>query len=488
MRRGVVRVGIPTPVRNGRTILGSDSSPALPRVIGRYRLLRPIGAGGMATVYLAEVPDRIGAERLAALKLMHERFASEPNMVALFADEAMVSSALSHPNVCRVFDHGVAAGHHYLAMEYLCGESLVEVRASLREALRAGTIGGPTWLAIVARILAQACEGAHAVHQLCDARGRACKAIHRDVSPDNLMVTCNGTVKLLDFGIVRAAVQRHRTEPGVWKGKLAYLSPESYLGECPDQRSDVWALGVVAWELLTGRRLFRRPTEAATLSAVLTGPIFAPSSSGHPIPSDLDEAVMRALERDPSARTMSARELGSSILRAAGRVADAVEASTIESWLARRHGHSPACYARHLDAIGGALRRSEAPDAVRTCRFSNGTARSGLAPSQRTERPRVESAHLRDLRRAAEPELEPKHRRRFAGIVCALGCLFTPSEIGFEHADMAREAALARFVGRSTPNEPQRVSVELRVGGDVVLRAPIALPSNQINPAAPSTP
>ncbi|HLU66108.1 MAG TPA: serine/threonine-protein kinase [Kofleriaceae bacterium] len=276
--------------------------------IGRYRLGAEIGCGGMAVIFLASADGLPGVRRLVALKCLRPEWADQPEYAAMFLDEATIASQIRHPHVCGVLDAGEADGVRYMAMEYLAGESLSCVRARLADddpeltpAIRA---------ALVARVIADACEGLHAAHELVDRRGQACNVVHRDVSPDNLFLTCDGCVKVLDFGVSTSAHSRQRTRTGVLKGKLSYLPPEVLRGQRQDRRSDVWGLGVVAWELATGQRLFAAPSDVERLQAISGLKIPAPSKVRRGLPVALDRIIMRALERDPARRPATARELG----------------------------------------------------------------------------------------------------------------------------------------------------------------------------------
>jgi serine/threonine protein kinase len=229
----------------------------------------------------------------------------------MFLDEARIASGMTHPNICSVFDFGEHDGVYYLVMEYLAGRSLFQVFDQVRS--RPEATSNPLFYPLVAQIVAQACEGLHAVHMMTDSRGRQRNVVHRDVSPENIFVTFDGSVQLMDFGIAHATQRARDSDPGTFKGKMAYASPEQF-GEDPvDARADVWAAGVVLWELLTGSTLFHRSSDASMLNAVLTEPIAEPSNVRSEVPPTLDEIVMRALERDPEARFQTARAMAQAL-------------------------------------------------------------------------------------------------------------------------------------------------------------------------------
>jgi len=281
--------------------------------LGPYRLCFELGSGGMATVFLAAIDGRAGVHRFVALKCLKPELACQPEFAAMFRDEARVASQIHHPNVCSVLDVDEQDGVSYMAMEHVAGETLSSVRRRLSEEL-AGW-GATEHAAFVARIVADASEGLHAAHELVGRQGEACGVVHRDVAPDNLMLTYDGCVKVLDFGVSLCPQNRQKTRSGMVKGKVSYLAPEVLEGVRPDRRSDVWALGVVAWELLTGQRLFDAATDIETLRAVSDMPIPPPSRLRRGVPPALDRIILKALERDPSARYATARELGQEMSR-----------------------------------------------------------------------------------------------------------------------------------------------------------------------------
>jgi serine/threonine-protein kinase len=279
----------------------------------------------MATVFLAR---RLHGNGFVALKAIHPHLAERGDFVEMFRDEAQIGLKLDHPNICRVYDLDALDGTYFLAMEYLMGETLSSL---FRRAARRTPGDLRRHAAIVAHIAAGACSGLHAAHELRDADGALLNVVHRDVSPDNVLLTYSGETKVMDFGLASAARQTHRTRTGIIKGKFGYIAPELLSGSKADRRADVWSLGVVIWELLTGRRLFRRDSDAETLSAVAQAPILPPSQVRAGLPSQLDGPVMRALEREPSQRYASAFELGRDLLAAFDTAA--IRPSDLADWM-----------------------------------------------------------------------------------------------------------------------------------------------------------
>ncbi|MCG8418310.1 MAG: protein kinase [Proteobacteria bacterium] len=283
-------------------------------IAGRYTLFERLGAGGMATVYLARLDGPAGMDKLVAIKRIHPHLATEEPFVLMFLDEWRIAAQIEHPNVCSVLDFGQTDETYFLAMEYIMGETLLSFLSEM--AGHHDMLDTERWRSFVAHVIAEAAEGLHAAHELCDEHGQLMSVVHRDVSPDNIFVTYEGAVKVTDFGVARAKGQIHQTRSGTIKGKYGYMAPEIVYGDTEfDRRADIWGLGVCMWELLTGTRLFRRETDAATISAVANDPILRPSTVRAGIAAELDEIVMRTLSREPENRHPSGRELSRQLRR-----------------------------------------------------------------------------------------------------------------------------------------------------------------------------
>jgi serine/threonine-protein kinase len=276
--------------------------------VGRYLLRYLVAEGGMASVYLAQLPGPHGFEKWVAVKVMHRHLARNRRFVRMFLDEGRLAARINHPNVCSVLDFGEdEAGVPYLVLEYLHGETLSAV---LRRGKRSRP---PKWL--VARIVADAARGLHAAHELRSDDDQPLGVVHRDVSPQNITVLYDGLSKVLDFGIARLRGRVGQTKSGEIKGKLRYMSPEQLKRKVIDRRTDVWALGVVLWEATVGRRLFRADNEGAVVLDVLEGPIPRPAEAEPGFPPVLEAAIMKALEREPDDRYPTAAALADDIER-----------------------------------------------------------------------------------------------------------------------------------------------------------------------------
>jgi serine/threonine-protein kinase len=299
--------------------------------LGRYRLCYELASGGMATVYLARMEGAQGFEKIVALKRIHPHLVSDRSYVDMFLDEARIASGITHPNVCGVFDFGEVDGEYFLAMEYLVGEPLA--RLCRRAAADPKQKSSPLHALKSARIIEEACEGLHAAHESKDVAGRPLQVVHRDVSPRNLFMTYGGVVQVVDFGIASARQRVHRTSTGQLKGTVPYMAPEQVRGGEVDRRVDIWALGVVLWELLTLDRLFRRDTEVESMYAVVVDDIPAPSDKRPGIPPELDAIVMKALQRDPAERWRTAREMGQALHAFAASQSSVVGAAELSEWM-----------------------------------------------------------------------------------------------------------------------------------------------------------
>ncbi|MEO0322011.1 MAG: serine/threonine-protein kinase [Myxococcota bacterium] len=268
-----------------------------------YTLVARLGQGGMAEIYLAVHHGLSGFRKLVVIKRLLPHMAHDPEVVQMFLDEARLAARLNHPHVVQTTKVGAAEGHYFLAMEFLDGQPLNRI---LRRQAELGRRMPP---ALAARIIADALEGLHYAHCAKDFDGSPLRIVHRDVSPHNLMVTYDGVVKILDFGIAKATLQEAATRTGLIKGKFAYISPEQATGETVDQRADVWSMGVCLWECLAGRRLFKGKSEVATLHESLTKEIPEIVDYAGEVPRELEEIAFKALQRDMGERYPSAEAM-----------------------------------------------------------------------------------------------------------------------------------------------------------------------------------
>jgi eukaryotic-like serine/threonine-protein kinase len=271
--------------------------------LGRYRVVDEIGVGGMASVHLARMDGPGGFQKWVAIKRIHSHLIEEESFVQMFLDEAMIAARISHPNVATVFDLGKDQETHWIAMEYLHGEPLRELMRKSEET------GHPMPPEIACKVIADAAEGLHAAHELTGKSGEKLGLVHRDVTPHNIFVTYDGVTKVVDFGIAKFNSRlSSSTRAGTLKGKLAYMSPEQVHGETIDRRTDIFALGVVLWELTTGQRLFRMDNDLDTLAKVQECNVPRPSTIVRGYPMDLEKIVLKALVKNRAERYRTARE------------------------------------------------------------------------------------------------------------------------------------------------------------------------------------
>ena len=298
-------------------------------MLGRYQLINELASGGMATLYLARASGPAGFEKLVAIKRIHPHLSHERTFLEMFLDEARIAARIHHPNVVQIYDLGESDKTFYIAMEYIEGESLARLAGTVWKQQQANNqkLGLP--LAEACYMVAEAAAGLHAAHELRGADNQSLNLVHRDISPHNILVTYDGFVKLVDFGVAKARGRLTSTTDRSLKGKIAYMSPEQILGKEIDRRSDLFSLGVVLYEMTTARRLFKQPNEAATINQILQGHIPQPRTIYSGFPPALEQVVMRALQLDPGKRFQSADELRRALQQLLPTLGSPVSASEV---------------------------------------------------------------------------------------------------------------------------------------------------------------
>jgi serine/threonine protein kinase len=287
------------------TIPAGTLVPRDARDFGSYQLIAKLATGGMAEIFLARPSDH--HNDVIVLKRILPHLAEDEHFVTMFRDEADLASRLVHKNVCQVHAFGEFAGTWFIAMEYLHGVPLSRMMTKLSKAQKMLDVR------VVAAIICQACEGLHSAHEARASNGEMLNVVHRDVSPPNIMVCAEGTVKLLDFGIAKARGANSRTRTGTVKGKNAYMSPEQILGKPLDRRSDIFALAVVMYEMLAIRRLFHRDSDFLTFKAITEEPIPDIRERRPDLPPGMHAALLQAMARDPNGRFATAQAFGAAI-------------------------------------------------------------------------------------------------------------------------------------------------------------------------------
>jgi eukaryotic-like serine/threonine-protein kinase len=271
--------------------------------VGRYRILSELGRGGMSNVFLAVASGPGGVNKLVVLKALLPDLSTEPYALAMFLDEARLAAQLNHPNVVQTYEVGTEGDRHVIVMEYLEGQSL---SATTR---RAGQAGSPLPLALHLRIIINALEGLHYAHELSAYEGAPLQLVHRDISPQNIFVTYDGQVKVLDFGIAKATSSSTHTATGIVKGKIAYMAPEQIIGDPVDRRADVYSVGCMLWAAATGDKLWKDTPDVHIMRRAINGDIPSPQSVSPGCDDELNRIVLKSLANDPKNRYATALEL-----------------------------------------------------------------------------------------------------------------------------------------------------------------------------------
>jgi eukaryotic-like serine/threonine-protein kinase len=276
--------------------------PESPQQQQRYRVIEKLATGGMAEVFRAESAGLEGFKKQVAIKRVLPHLSQKKKFISMFLDEARLSAHLSHSNCVQVFDIGVGDNAYFIVMEYVDGSDLKAILEALKKQGRAIAIEEAVFIAV------KICEGLSYAHELVDSDGRPFGVVHRDMSPPNVLITRYGEVKIVDFGLAKASSQLEKSEPGIIKGKFSYLAPEAALGREVDHRADIFAVGTILWEMLSGRRLFLGDTDFATVKLVQQTAVPPLSKVNANVPATLDVLVGKALAREPSQRFQTARE------------------------------------------------------------------------------------------------------------------------------------------------------------------------------------
>jgi serine/threonine protein kinase len=276
---------------------------ASPHMLGKYELIRRLATGGMAELFLARASAMAGFEKLVVLKRILPAHAESEDFIRMFLAEARLAATLHHPNIVQVYDIGEQRGTYFFTMEYVQGQDLRRIVRAARRSNRALP------LEHILHIIMGIAAGLNHAHEKVGHDGLPLGIVHRDVSPSNVLVTYEGSVKIVDFGIAKAATAQTATIAGTLKGKIPYMSPEQCRGESVDRRSDIFSIGTLLWELTTGKRLFAGDNEFATLNRVAQGDVPLPSSVRPDYPPELEQIVMKALQADPDQRYSTALDL-----------------------------------------------------------------------------------------------------------------------------------------------------------------------------------
>jgi serine/threonine-protein kinase len=401
----------------------ADGEHAVGRAAGRYVLYDEIASGGMGSVYLGRLEGPAGFSRTVAIKRLHPHLAKDPEFAAMFMDEARVAARIVHPNVVPTLDIVQWEAQLLVVMEYVHGESLARLWLALQA--DAGRIPPHVAVSVAADVL----HGLHAAHEAKSAAGEPLSVVHRDVSPQNVIVGCDGLARLLDFGVAKATSSIVSTKDGRIKGKLAYMAPEQLLREPVDRRTDVFSASIVLWEALVGKRLFSGANEGDTVTRVLAAPIDPPSAIVDGLPQALDEIVLRGLARAPGDRFATAQNMAIA-LEAALVPARRTE---VGEWVERLAGEALTRRAARLEDV--ARGASRAPT-VRTQELSETAIPTDLLELPQPVITEPERTELAITGPAPPPRVR---RRRAAGTILA--------------ASVAALVALLVFAVRGAPRQ-----------------------------------
>lgn len=341
---------VPPPPPQARRAPAAAPRPAPDRHVGPYELVGKIATGGMGVVYLCRHAGYGGFRRLMALKVMHPHLIQQPQFLGMFVDEARLAGRLHHPNAVAILDMQRSTRGPYVVMEYVEGCTLGQLLG------RSRTQRSPR---LLIPILIDVLSGLHAAHRVEADDGTLLGLVHRDVSPSNILTGVDGVARVIDFGIAKARARLTDTPTGTCKGKFSYAAPEQVTGGECDARTDVFAAGVVLWNALTGKPLFRGATDAATINNVLQRAIPAPSTVGLRPPECLDEVCLRALQREPSARFQSAAEMADALRAVASRHGLLGTPTEVSRWVT-------SCFGPELEARRRVIRASLSPTSAVT--------------------------------------------------------------------------------------------------------------------------
>jgi serine/threonine protein kinase len=300
-----------------------------------YAILAKLATGGMAELFLARTASSAGVERYVVLKRVLPQRAHDRHFIEMFLDEARLAAQLQHPNIAQVFDTGKLGDSYFFSMEYVHGETLREL------AHRAQELGEAIPLGCVLTIAASAAAGLHHAHERLGLDGTPLGIVHRDVSPSNLMVSFEGNVKLVDFGVAKTTDSSVETQTGTVKGKISYLSPEQCRGRVADRRSDLFSLGIVIWELLVGDRLYKRDSDFEAMETIVHRKPVAPSQLRPEVPAELDAIVMKLLAKAPGDRYQTADELADELEHLAERHAIRMSTTALKRFMVELFGKRP---------------------------------------------------------------------------------------------------------------------------------------------------
>jgi eukaryotic-like serine/threonine-protein kinase len=434
-----------------------EPSVNLPTQFGPYLLLERVSVGGMAEVYKAKEYGVEGFERTVAVKRILPHVAEDDEFIAMFKDEAKIAVQLNHGNIAQIYNLGNEQDSFYIALEYVAGRDL---RTIFQKAQQQGQ---PMPIAQACYIIMKICEGLDYAHNKKDKYNRPLSIVHRDVSPPNLLVSFEGEVKLIDFGVAKAAGRASRTQAGILKGKFGYMSPEQVRGMPLDRRSDVFSVGVVLYEILCGQRLFQAETDFATLEKVRAVDVPRPASVNPNIPKELENIIFKALTREPEQRYQSAIELHDDLQAFMFRAALFYSRKDLAAWMREN-------YAREIDAE---KEKSAQQADLRPEQFqSNGRSKPAAAASGRPPPPppggrpppppRGRASEATEALDAGDLELAEESGKRASKRKTMV--MTTSRNLPPPPGGKPRPAGAGRAPGKAAPPDPPTIPVGSLIG------------------------
>jgi eukaryotic-like serine/threonine-protein kinase len=389
---------------------------------GPYTLLKRLAMGGMGEIWLAERKGISGFSKRVVIKTILEAFSDDPDLVEMFLQEGRIAAGFTHPNIAQTYDLGQVEYTYYIAMEHVHGHDLRDLLISNIE------LGLHIPLNLVLRIIAETCEGLHYAHSWKDDEGTPAGIVHRDISPHNILVTFDGGIKIVDFGIAKASHHASRTRSGVLKGKYSYMSPEQVRAKNVDGRADIFALGVVMYETVTGRRLFKRESEMSTLDAVLKADVPSPTRIDQSVPRSIEAILMKALKPDPSKRFQTAREMQLVIeetMLAEGLTASSAHLSAYMHELFDENLRDEQTNSSKLDRLMDSLpsAKDQAPQIERTNAYISGPLEASVSASA----PRKRSEPTRNLLMPQRTQTKPRKSIFSWAMICFFALMLAGS-------------------------------------------------------------
>jgi serine/threonine-protein kinase len=445
-----------------------------PRVVGRYLLYDAIASGGMATVHLGRLVGPVGFSRTVAIKRMHDSLAQDPEFSGMFLDEARIVTRIRHPNVVPTLDVVALDQELLLVMEYVAGEPLALLLRRARAAKK------PPPVEIIVDIIVGVLHGLHAAHEAKNEKGEPLHIVHRDVSPQNILVGTDGVARVLDFGIAKSAGRTHQTGSGQVKGKLHYMAPEQLRGKAVTPATDIFAVSLVLWEALTGEEAFACQSEADLVFSMLETQAQPPSKLRPDIPRGLDDVILQGLNKEPPERFISAKAMAAAL----ESVVPPVSRSAVGKWVAecarediKRKAWHVACVESDFTQATVLPLPSSEPTPVSSSRLP--------PPPSRQDTPVSGSSPALALAHTPPPPAEPlpiSRRRKYAVVAGAAGAVVL---------GVGLLALAARFPGRASsiavnsPATPAASPIDLPAAAPATAAAATAEPAPSFAEHAP---